>query len=106
MTLTVLLSLITITTIIDYHCIIIGINKSEAINILKNSDFRKYFWFDHVWKINKDIRTLRDLEIEERKFNYSKYPININNADVDKMIICDKASLLETKMMKKLSRYV
>ena len=31
-------------------------------------------------------------EIEKRKFHYSKYLININNVDVDKIIISKKIS--------------
>ena len=26
---------------VDYHCIINGINKSEAVNLLQNADLRK-----------------------------------------------------------------
>ena len=44
-----------------------------------------------VYKIKKEIITLDHTEVEKRKFHYSKYPINISNADVGKTIISDKA---------------
>ena len=37
--------------------------------------------------MNKEIITFSDTEIEKRKFHYSKYPINIKNVDVDKIIL-------------------
>ena len=37
--------------------------------------------------MNKEILTFGNTEIEKRKFHYSEYPININNADIDKMIV-------------------
>ena len=40
-----------------------------------------------VQKVNKEIITLGDTDFEKRKFHYSKYPINLNNVDLDKMII-------------------
>ena len=36
--------------------------------------------------MNKKILTFVDTEIEKCKFQYSKYPIKINNADVDKIM--------------------
>ena len=39
--------------------------------------------------MNKDIITFSNTDIEKRKFHYSKYPINIKNVDVDKIIISD-----------------
>ena len=42
----------------DYCCIIVGITKPEAINLLKNADLSGSLWsiqrfFYHVYKINK-----------------------------------------------------
>ena len=37
--------------------------------------------------MNKEIITFGDIEIEKHKFRYSKYPININNVGIDKIII-------------------
>ena len=34
--------------------------------------------------MNKEIITFGNIEIEKRKFHYFKYPININNVDIDK----------------------
>ena len=31
------------------------------------------------------------IDIEKRKFHYSKYPIDLNN-DIDKILICDNIS--------------
>ena len=52
-----------------------------------------------------------DNDIEKHKFHYLKYPININNVDIDKMIISNSLSfgknvlntLLDTRLVKKLS---
>ena len=42
--------------------------------------------------MNKEIITFGDIEIEKHKFRYSKYPININNVGIDKIIISNKVS--------------
>ena len=63
--------------------------------------------------MNKEIM-FDDNEIEKCKFHYSKYLININSIDTDKLIISNNVSfgrevfntLLVTKFMKKLSHYV
>ena len=55
-----------------------------------------------------------DNEIEKCKFHYSKYLININNVDIEKLIISNNVSfgrkvlnaLLVTKLMKKLNHYL
>ena len=62
--------------------------------------------------MNKEIIMFDENETEKRKFHYSKYPININNVDIDKMIIGNSLSfgknvlntLLDTRLVKKLSR--
>ena len=35
--------------------------------------------------MNKEISTFGHLQIEKRKFHYSKYPTDINNVDDDKI---------------------
>ena len=63
--------------------------------------------------MNKEIM-FDDNEIEKCKFHYSKYAVNMNNVDIDKLIISNNVSfgrkvlntLLVTKLMKKLSHYV
>ena len=44
--------------------------------------------------MNKEVITFGDNKTEKRKFRYSKYPININNIDIDKIIISIKFSLV------------
>ena len=43
-------------------------------------------------KMIKEITTFDNTEIEKRKFHYSKYPIKINIADIDKIILSKKVS--------------
>lgn len=40
--------------------------------------------------MDKQIIALEDIDIERRKFHYSKYPINTDNVDIDKMITSKK----------------
>ena len=61
----------------------------------------------------KNLQRFGHIEIEKGNFYYSKYPINIDNLDVDKVIsykfYFDKKGflyLLVTKMLKKLTYYV
>ena len=42
--------------------------------------------------INKEIITFGGIEIDKGKFPYSKYPMNIDNVDFDKMIISNQVS--------------
>ena len=37
--------------------------------------------------MNKEILAFCDIEITNRKFHYSKYPTEINNVDIDKVMI-------------------
>ena len=43
-------------------------------------------------KINDDIIRVGNIEIKKRKFHNFKYPINIKNVDIDKIIIFKKIS--------------
>lgn len=62
----------------------------------------------------KEIITFVDIKIEKRKFHHLKYPININNVDIDKIIILNMDflvksvlnTLLFTMMMKKCRHYL
>ena len=54
--------------------------------------------------MNKEIRTFYDTEIEKSKFYYSKYPININNVYIDKIIIYKNVSF-DKKVFKYLFGY-
>ena len=42
--------------------------------------------------MSKKIIAFVDTEIEKCKFHYYKYPININNEDINKIIVSNKAS--------------
>ena len=61
--------------------------------------------------MNKEIM-FDDNETEKCKFHYSKYPTNINNVDINKMIISNSLSfgenllntLLGTRLVTKFSR--
>ena len=62
----------------DYCCIISGITKSEAINLMKNFDLAeksrilKYKnLLSHI-KIGKEILTFGDIEIEKKNFTAIK----------------------------------
>ena len=64
-----------------------------------------------VQKVSKEIITLGDTDFEKCKFHYSKYPINLNDVDLDKMIISIQVSfskkvlntILVVNLMKNLS---
>ena len=54
---------------------------------------KKLFFMLYIVKmIKKQILTFGKIEIEKRKFYYSKYPININNVNIKKIIISKKKS--------------
>lgn len=66
-------------------------------------------------KMAHEIITFGYIEVEKHKFHYSKYPININNTNIEKVISYPPRfhyvkivlnTLLVTKMMKTLSHYV
>ena len=69
----------------DYHCIFNGINKSETINLMQNTDMtekkrsiikHKNLLSDTI--MGKEILTFDDIEIEKDKFYYYKTPILSN----------------------------
>lgn len=47
----------------------------------------------------KEIITFVDIKIEKRKFHHLKYPININNVDIDKIIILNMDFLVKSVTM-------
>ena len=55
---------------VDYYCIIIGISKREAINVLRNADLSensRSLWnikIFHVYKMNEETITFGDIEIK------------------------------------------
>ena len=50
--------------------------------------------------MNKEVITFGDNKTEKCQFRYSKYPININNIDIDKIIISIKFSLVSLMITK------
>ena len=68
-----------------------------------------------IWvKKSVTLKNNSDIEIKIRKCHYSKYPINISNVDIDKIMTSVKIflvkivwnTLLVTRMMKKLNYYM
>ena len=62
---------------VNYCCIISGISKSETINLFKNADFieKRGTFMKHkkiIFIMTKEIITFGDIQIEKRKFHYSK----------------------------------
>ena len=42
--------------------------------------------------VNKDGLTFDDIEVEKRRFHYSKYPLDINDVDINKIMVFNKVS--------------
>ena len=61
-----------------YRCIITGISKNEAINLIQNL-------LSHI-KMAKEILTFGDIEIEKNKFYHHKTPIFLKDIDIEKSI--------------------
>ena len=87
-----------------YGCIISGISKSEAINIIPNTDLTKKGnitkhenLLPHV-KMGKDISTFVNIEIEKNKFYSHKSPISLKDADIKKVSVSDKIPFGEKKL--------
>ena len=66
----------------DYRCIISGISKNEAINLMQNADLTKKKWnivkHENLWSrinVGKEILMLGNIEIEKHKFYPNKTPI-------------------------------
>ena len=60
----------------DYRCIISGISKSEAINLMQ-------------------ILTFGNIEIEKNKFYIHKTPIFLKDVDIEKLLVSKKISFGE-----------
>ena len=45
-----------------------------------------------VSMVNKDGLTFDDIEVEKRRFHYSKYPLDINDVDINKIMVFNKVS--------------
>ena len=73
---------------VDYRCIISGIDKSEAINLMLNIDLteKTRILYDILWhiKIGKEVLTFGDIEIEKIIFTVIKVLVS------NKIFPCEK----------------
>ena len=107
----------------DSHCIISSINKNDAIGLMQNADLikksatlqiKKIFFLKSYIKMEKIIIKLDDIKIAKQKYHQDKRPILIKNVDNDKIVVSNKALLvnmdlnilLAMKMLKKLDLYM
>ena len=80
----------------NYHCIISGISKSEAITLIENTE-KKWNIMKHKnllssIKMGKDILTFGDIEIEKKKIYRNKSPIFKKDVDIKKVFVSSKIS--------------
>ena len=67
---------------------------TESMTAQEKLYYKKIFFMLYtVQMIKKQILTFGEIETEKCKFYYSKYPININNVNIKKVIISKKTSL-------------
>ena len=59
-----------------------------SVKIVHRHKYKKFIMYN-IKKIKKLIR-FSDIEIKKAKFHYSKYPININVGNVNKMITTNR----------------
>ena len=86
----------------DYCYIISGISKNEATNLKQNTDLTKKgrtLWkiknlFPYV-KMDKEILTFGNIEIEKNTFYRYKSPIPLRDVDINKVLVFNKISFDE-----------
>ena len=84
----------------DYHRIISGLSKNEAINLMQNADLtEKSGTLQNIQKIifiyikmRKKILTFGDIEIEKTKFYIYKIPFPLRDVDIEKLLVSNKIS--------------
>ena len=69
----------------NYHCIISGISKSEAMKLLQNIYAKAYT------KMKKKIKFC-DIEIQTRIFLRHKKPISLKEINIGEIVVCHKIS--------------
>ena len=81
----------------NYCCIISGISKSEAINLMqdmglneKKQNIVKQKNLLSYIKKGKEILTFGDIEIEKNKFYHYKSPIFLKDVDIEKALVSNK----------------
>ena len=77
----------------NYRCIINGISKSEAINLIQNIDLteKTEHFLSHV-KMGKETLTFDDTEIEKNKFYRYKSPVHLRDVDIEEVLVSNKTS--------------
>ena len=88
----------------DYCCIISGISKSEALNIVRTlilvkiqNIIKDENLLSHI-RMGKEILRFDDIEIQKDKFYQYKSPIFLEDVDIDKVLLCNKISFGEKKL--------
>ena len=94
----------------DYHCIISGISKNEAINLMQIVDLAKkakkqqqqnIIKHKHLLsriKMGKEIFTFCDIEIEKKFFYRNKIPIFLKDVDTEKVLVSNKIFFGKNKL--------
>ena len=64
---------------------------------LRNWHCKKFTFLSIVWMINKKVLIFGDIEIAKCKFKFhhSKYPLDIYNRRIDKIMISNNVSLVK-----------
>ena len=77
----------------DYHCIISGISKNEAIkcnaNLTEKSGTLYYF------KMANENLTFGNIEIGKKKFYHYKSPVLLRDVEIEKVLVSNKTSFGE-----------
>ena len=65
------------------------LDSSDLRIVIQGNNFLKGLYY---FSMNKGILRFGDIQIEKRKFHYSKYPTDIKNVNHDKIMIPSKVS--------------
>ena len=107
----------------NYGCIINGISKNDALNLLKICQFyqresnimkvNNYNEFIAIYKTGKEIIMFGNIEVGKHKFHQYKSSFWINNMDISKIAVPNRVLfgekdfkfLLDIRRVKKLDFY-
>ena len=78
-----------------YCCIISGISKNEAINLMENAYLMAKSRTLKSIKIGKEFLTFGDIEIEENKFYHHISLVPLRDVDIEKVLRSNKISSTE-----------
>ena len=81
----------------DYRCLISGISKNEAINLIQNADLTEKSGslqnikklFSYI-KMGKEVLTFGDIEIEKNKFYRYKNLVPLRDVNIEKVLVSNK----------------